>query len=1040
MDERTLAQAFTRFRRRGDAAALGEVFDGVAPELLRIARHLVGDAGEAEDLVQATFVTAIERAREFDAERALVPWLVGILAKHAANLRRARGRRATGALDEREPPEPRPGPAELVQQRELSAVLGDALASLPETYRTVVSEFLLAGRAPREIARSAGLSPSNARVRVHRGLELLRRALPAGFATGAAAVVTGGRGLAEVRVGVLAVAREAGPVLASAATAGGVAGGILGGVLVKKTIVVACGVLGVLALAWWKRAERAEERATGLRDVAELTLPAESVLDDVEELTPVRTREFAPVGSDVVRASGLVVEYESGAPVVGARVWSTPRGSARRLSRATVDADGRVEFELPRAELETLFVAADGFAPVAVPVTAERRARFWEEAGRSEDEPGVVQLFELRMQRGVAWSGRVVDAEGRGLAGAEVGLLSESVGGLGVVEERTIGRSGPGGVIAPDGLLSPARANERWLAYAVTPDAFGFARLGAPAFDGGHAPLEIRLVKTRALELTVEAAGGARLADVRVVLVPSTEPFPFNGEVHGVLPLPPLLEACLTATTDAAGVARFTRLPVPERSNAFESWRFHAEVWRGSELLLRGVAMFTENPDRLLVPAANAQAVTGRVLDAEGRALQGVPVFLSGDGRPLARVESGPDGGFRLPFAPDAPRQLTVSAEDVQAGRGELVRDRENLQQSLWQLELVLRQPLPLAGVVRDDQGRPRAGYLVTANRIGGEFSATSAPSDALGRFRIENASAGEFELSLSASNLDDDVLLRHETRRARGGDTTLEVVLPTWKEAPCVLVLSARSRAGVVLEALEARVVPLGQAAQQSDPRSEHDGGSLRVRGLATGRHEVWLSTSGGVARAEVELTHAGEERALELIVEPTASVHVRIDLGARPRPRSLAVLGSFTSPTGSVPGERSFSHVAWAGDQPAEDSLELEFAGLLPGPWTFGLHGEFLSPERQPLELTGGVRHEIVLVAAPGAELELDCGAWSTPAMVEFELLDPQRTPTRRWLAPGTLTWRARAWRTEAWSVTGSLVLRADETTRLEVPAPAQ
>ena len=36
-----LDRAFARFRETGDPAALGEVFDGAAPELLRLANHLI---------------------------------------------------------------------------------------------------------------------------------------------------------------------------------------------------------------------------------------------------------------------------------------------------------------------------------------------------------------------------------------------------------------------------------------------------------------------------------------------------------------------------------------------------------------------------------------------------------------------------------------------------------------------------------------------------------------------------------------------------------------------------------------------------------------------------------------------------------------------------------------------------------------------------------------------------------------------------------------------------------------------------------------
>ena len=53
------------------------------PRLLRMALHLGRDPGDAEDLVQATFLTAIEKAATYDASRPLLPWLTGILIRHA---------------------------------------------------------------------------------------------------------------------------------------------------------------------------------------------------------------------------------------------------------------------------------------------------------------------------------------------------------------------------------------------------------------------------------------------------------------------------------------------------------------------------------------------------------------------------------------------------------------------------------------------------------------------------------------------------------------------------------------------------------------------------------------------------------------------------------------------------------------------------------------------------------------------------------------------------------------------------------------------
>ncbi|MEO6709414.1 MAG: sigma-70 family RNA polymerase sigma factor, partial [Planctomycetota bacterium] len=88
MTKARLDRLFLRYHRKGDADALGEVFDSAAPELLRLAMHLVRDPSEAEDVLQATFLAAIEGADSFDPSRPLMPWLTGILARQAGLARR----------------------------------------------------------------------------------------------------------------------------------------------------------------------------------------------------------------------------------------------------------------------------------------------------------------------------------------------------------------------------------------------------------------------------------------------------------------------------------------------------------------------------------------------------------------------------------------------------------------------------------------------------------------------------------------------------------------------------------------------------------------------------------------------------------------------------------------------------------------------------------------------------------------------------------------------------------------------------------------
>ncbi len=81
-----------RYRSTRDAGALAELYDRTAVALLRVAMHLARRPAEAEDLVQATFLAAIESIDAYEPGRPALGWLVGILhhKAHALWKREAR--------------------------------------------------------------------------------------------------------------------------------------------------------------------------------------------------------------------------------------------------------------------------------------------------------------------------------------------------------------------------------------------------------------------------------------------------------------------------------------------------------------------------------------------------------------------------------------------------------------------------------------------------------------------------------------------------------------------------------------------------------------------------------------------------------------------------------------------------------------------------------------------------------------------------------------------------------------------------------------
>jgi len=240
---------FERWRSRGDLAALARVFDRVAPDLLAVASHLARDLEQAEDWVQATFLAAIEGADRWDAERPLRPWLFGILARHAARVRREEARTPDPA---RLPPSGVEDPARLTADAEASGALRGALAGLPRLYRDVLGAHLLEGKRPVEIAHERARAPGTVRMQIQRGLELLRRALPPGLATAfalRASPASIGRGLAALRESVL---EHAAGTSAAAPAAGATAGALaLGGIAVTTKTTLIGSALAVAAAGAW---------------------------------------------------------------------------------------------------------------------------------------------------------------------------------------------------------------------------------------------------------------------------------------------------------------------------------------------------------------------------------------------------------------------------------------------------------------------------------------------------------------------------------------------------------------------------------------------------------------------------------------------------------------------------------------------------------------------------------------------------------------------------------------------------------------------
>ena len=175
-------ELLARARRREEAAVRAIIRDNNR-RLFRLARSIVRDDSEAEDVVQEGYVRAFTRLGEFRGESSLSTWLTRIVINEA--LGRLRRRRpsvewesieAIGGTEAQVIPFPssQPDPERAMAQREIHHLLERAIDALPEPFRVVLVARLVEEMSIEETAELLDLRPETVKTRLHRARRLLR--------------------------------------------------------------------------------------------------------------------------------------------------------------------------------------------------------------------------------------------------------------------------------------------------------------------------------------------------------------------------------------------------------------------------------------------------------------------------------------------------------------------------------------------------------------------------------------------------------------------------------------------------------------------------------------------------------------------------------------------------------------------------------------------------------------------------------------------------------------------------------------------------
>lgn len=184
-------QELVDLARGRNEAAVRAITQRYNRRLFRIARSILRNDAEAEDVVQETYVRAFTGLDTFRGDAAFGTWITRIALNEA--LGRLRKQRTTvdwEAYGANRPqaeiihfPASAAGgdPERAMAQGEVRAVLEQAIDALPESFRIIFVARIVEGMSVKETADLFGLQPETVKTRLHRARRLLRAELDKQF-------------------------------------------------------------------------------------------------------------------------------------------------------------------------------------------------------------------------------------------------------------------------------------------------------------------------------------------------------------------------------------------------------------------------------------------------------------------------------------------------------------------------------------------------------------------------------------------------------------------------------------------------------------------------------------------------------------------------------------------------------------------------------------------------------------------------------------------------------------------------------------------
>jgi RNA polymerase sigma-70 factor (ECF subfamily) len=167
-----------------DGTAFRTIMERYNRRLYRIARGILRNDSEAEDVVQEAYVDAFAHLQDFRGESSLATWLSRITINEAlGRLRRDRPAVELAAVEAQRSEAriiqfPHTGasadPERTMAQRQILQLVERATDNLPEMFRIVFVTRVIEGMSVEETADLLGLRPETVKTRLHRARRLVR--------------------------------------------------------------------------------------------------------------------------------------------------------------------------------------------------------------------------------------------------------------------------------------------------------------------------------------------------------------------------------------------------------------------------------------------------------------------------------------------------------------------------------------------------------------------------------------------------------------------------------------------------------------------------------------------------------------------------------------------------------------------------------------------------------------------------------------------------------------------------------------------------